>query len=731
MKRNNTKSQKSLCLKGMALLLFVFGLILFTGAHSRCYSQDNRDRDSLIRLLDARTVRLEENANGVFRKVEGPATFLHNNTYLKCDSAIWSVNEDVIEALGNVQIIQQDTYLVGDKLTYYTQDNLAQFRGTVVRLYNRKGDQLKTRYLDYNTRDSVATFYNGGAMRSANGDIIESNNGSYESGPGIFSFSGRVDMHSDSLFVSSDRVQYDSKEEKAYFFERTTAYKEQDTLFTDSGEYSRLYNILRIKRNNYIATEENEMWGRVISYFRNTGNADLFADVQIRNNAQSSILVGEIGIYKSNPTKAFLTDHAGAAMYSEERTGVDSLTNEPVFKRDTLFLSGDTLMLRMIPKCEIDSSVIAMAEERKMLADRDPMVQINERNEAFLAAYKRNKENAGKIPPPAKAVKPSDGEDSIGSENSENEEKADDENDEGNEVDVESKEMGRLRDSLMMQMPDSLIVAQTDSLEIQKDTTKIAFIDIHHNVRMFKSDLRGACDSLVYTSIDSIARFYVDPVFWDGDKSQFTADSIQLSVRNNAIYKANLIENAFIISQEDSVHFNQIKSSEMVAYFKDNNVYRFDAIGGANVMAFIKERDSVVTLMNQKECKLLSARMKNKAIQRIKYIENLKSDVRPTYKMPLEMMRLRNFNWRMDEMPVNRYQVVSTEIRPSERGRLSKERYPSFLQTKTYFPESYVAIKTLSDDINKKINAARESKKIQSSEPKYIEQEGSEPRSEK
>ncbi len=697
----NTEQHKLLCLKGVALLLFVSALLL--AGSIRGYSQDSRDRDSLVRLVDARTVQLEETAHGVFRKVGGPARFLHNNTYLLCDSAIWSVNENTIEALGNVQIIQQDTYLVGDRLVYYTLDDLAQFRGSVVRLYNRKGDQLKTKFLDYNTRDSIATFYNGGVMRSAAGDIIESNEGTYESAPGIFTFSGRVDMYSDSLFVSSDRVQYDSKDEKAFFFEKTTAYKEQDTLFTDSGEYSKRYNILKIKRNNYIATEENEMWGRVISYFRNTGNADLFADIQIRNNARSSVLLGEIGIYKANPVKAFLTDHAGAVMYSEEQAGVDSLTNEPIMKRDTLFLSGDTLMLRMIPKCEVDSSVIASAEERRMLADRDPMVQIDEQNQAFLAAYRRNKDKSGK--PEASVV------------SAKRAEALPEEDDDAPGESGTADGMTAARDSVMAANSGSSGVSLADTLEVQKDTTKLTFIDIHRNVRLFKSDLRGSCDSLVYTSIDSIARFYVNPVFWDGEKTQFTADSIQLSVRNNAVYKANMIENAFIISQEDSVHFDQIKSSEMVAYFKDNNVYRFDALGGANVMAFIKERDSVVTLMNQKECKLLTARMKNKSIQRIKYIDNLKSDVRPTYRMPEEMMRLRNFNWRMDEMPVNRYQVVQAEIRPSERGRLSKARYPSFLQTRIYFPETYSEIKTLSDDIGRKISRIRESNKKEGSEP--------------
>lgn len=710
MARKDIRKQKLLCLGGMALLLFMSSLVTSSAA----YAQNASGRDSLIRLLDAATVRLVDNAGKVFREVGGPAKFLHNDTYLICDSAVWNVDENIIEAIGNVKIIQQDTYLVGDRLTYYPEENLAQFRGSIVRLYNSKGDQLKTKYLDYDTRDSVATFFNGGAMRSANGDIVEGNSGTYESESGIFRFEGMVDMYSDSLFVSSNRVRYDSRAEKAYFLDRTTAFHGEDTLYTDSGEYSRRFEILSIRQNNYIATRDQELWGRIVYYYRNSGNAELFSDVQIRDNAQSMVLVGEIGIYKADPMRAFMTDRAGAAMYSEERTGTDSLASQPVVKRDTLFLSGDTLMMRLTPMFEIDSSVIAAAEERRMLADKDPMVAINKANEDFLAAYRRNKANAGKPVPPAKPnpAAPAEPEKPSGPTKPTN----------SADAAVPDTPPAALRDSLSV-VPgiasDTLSVSLADTVATRQDSTKILFLDVHRNVRIYRSDLRGSCDSLVYTSIDSIARFYKEPVFWDGEKTQFSADSIQLSIRNNAVHKANLIENAFIISQEDSIHFDQIKSTEMVAYFKDNNVYRFDAIGGANVMAFIKERDSVVTLMNQKECKLLTARMKDRTIQRIRYIENLKSDVRPTYNMPLEMMRLRNFRWRMDEMPTDRREVVQAAIRPSERGRLSSTRFPRFRQTELYFEESYQEIKVKIGDIDRQIRLKRGSARNSGSAPDY------------
>src|SRR5574344_2141320 len=121
-----------------SLFLFCIATVLLNGAAAdSAYAQKNRDRDSLVRLLDARSAALIDNMNGVYRKVIGPARFYHNNTYLLCDSAIWNVVTNVIDAMGHVQIIQQTTYLVGDQLTYLSDQNLAQFRGAVVHLYNR------------------------------------------------------------------------------------------------------------------------------------------------------------------------------------------------------------------------------------------------------------------------------------------------------------------------------------------------------------------------------------------------------------------------------------------------------------------------------------------------------------------------------------------------------------------------------------------------------------------
>ena len=238
----------------LCLAFFVLGAVT-------SYAQDfTEDRDSLVRLVSAKAIKLTEIDGNPFRIVQGPARFLHNNTYLLCDSAAWDVNSNVIDAMGNVKIIQNDTYLESEFATYIADDNLVQFRGTVVKLYNKKGDQLKTQFLDYNTADSVATFYNGGAMRSAKGDIVEGLEGIYDATDRLFLFNDDVCMYSDSVFVSSDAAEYHSSVEVAMFSENTVAWKERDTLFSNNVEYTVQNKTLALKADNYIATKDQELW---------------------------------------------------------------------------------------------------------------------------------------------------------------------------------------------------------------------------------------------------------------------------------------------------------------------------------------------------------------------------------------------------------------------------------------------------------------------------------------
>ena len=87
----------------IAMLAFVAGLPLF--------AQQQEEQDSLVVLISAKSAQMVDIEGASYRKVVGPARFLHNNTYLLCDTALWNVETRVIDAWGDVSILQEETVL--------------------------------------------------------------------------------------------------------------------------------------------------------------------------------------------------------------------------------------------------------------------------------------------------------------------------------------------------------------------------------------------------------------------------------------------------------------------------------------------------------------------------------------------------------------------------------------------------------------------------------------------
>ena len=200
--------------------------------------QGEGQQDSLIWLMSAKSAKMVDVEGGRYRKVVGPARFLHNGTFLLCDTALWNMETRIIDAWGNVSILQEETVLTSDNLKYLIDEDLAQFRGATVQLTDKDHNTLRTRHLDYNTKDSVAIFKNGGSMRDKDGQIIESLDGTYDSKIKVFTFENDVNMFTDSIFVKTRSIVYESDRNLAVFGSETNAWQDDNMLSSEKGRIS-------------------------------------------------------------------------------------------------------------------------------------------------------------------------------------------------------------------------------------------------------------------------------------------------------------------------------------------------------------------------------------------------------------------------------------------------------------------------------------------------------------
>ena len=198
--------------------------------------------------------------------------------------------------------------------------------------------------------------------------------------------------------------------------------------------------------------------------------------------------------------------------------------------------------------------------------------------------------------------------------------------------------------------------------------------------------MQVVCDSLQYCDLDSLARLYESPLIWQEITRQYSADSVTVVIKDGAMDKASLMSNAFIVIQEDSVHFDQIKGAEMLAFFDANgDLKRFDVLGGASAMFYLEENGTLATV-NKTDSKMLSAVFKNGEIQRVYYFEQPKNDGYPVVQLGSEESQLKGFNWQPERRPVDRFAVTPLSLRPSQRSSYEARPRTEFRQTDIYFP---------------------------------------------
>ena len=607
----------------------------------------------LVRLISAESAQLIERGGVNYRKVNGPAQFLHNNTYILCDSAIWNVEQNILDAVGNVQVIQEGTALYSDRIHYIADSSLAQVRGTLVQLVDKEGNRLRTHFLDFHTKDSIARFFNGGSMMNDKGNTIESKDGIYESKIKRFRFLYNVEMKADSTILKADSLAYLTEERKAQFLGRTHIWQDTVYLRAHGGWYERDSEKYLFSDKAYILTGKQELWADAVFYDRKKEEAELFDNIQIVDTVQKAMFFADYGKYKKEPFSVLLTKNPSSAYYS---------FNEDL--SDTLYLSADTLKYYTRPINELDSSFVANAKERLIQSRKDPM-------QTLIAALPKSanvtpeKSSLGG-PPPAKGAAAKDS------------------------LKI-PKDIKITPDSTLVIPPDdssSLLASAAtaaDTSATVADTTTVRFALAYNKVRIYRGEMQALADSLTFNSIDSVARMYRDPVMWN-EGSQFTSDSIQFVMSGNKLTKAELSSNAYYISKEDSLYYNQIKSTDMIGFFRENKLHRFDALGGASLLFFLAE-DSVITTMNQKECKFLSAAIDSGKLQRVKYFDNIKSDIYPIVKLEKGKDKLKGFRWRGDERPVTRRDVCNREILSTERDSVILITRPLFPNTKRFFPD--------------------------------------------
>lgn len=190
------------------------------------------------------------------------------------------------------------------------------------------------------------------------------------------------------------------------------------------------------------------------------------------------------------------------------------------------------------------------------------------------------------------------------------------------------------------------LVSINDSLEVNRRLLA------YHHVKIFKTDMQGKADSVAYFLSDSSIAFYHDPILWNAG-SQITADTINIKMQNGTIDQLQTSVNSFIISEDSTANFNQIKGRKMIAYFEGQHIKNVNVRGNGESIYFVpQEEDPAILIgMNKIICSNMKIMFQENQVNDIRFYTKPDGSFIPPHELKDDLKQLEGFAWRIEERP--------------------------------------------------------------------------------
>jgi lipopolysaccharide export system protein LptA len=205
--------------------------------------------------------------------------------------------------------------------------------------------------------------------------------------------------------------------------------------------------------------------------------------------------------------------------------------------------------------------------------------------------------------------------------------------------------------ALFIQYADEdTLFLHADTLHSQYDTSGIyRILNAFHKVKMYREDFQSKCDSLIYSLVDSVIKLYDDPILW-AQGNQITADVIYANTIDNKLDNFELKKKSFVISQEDSIRYNQIKGKNMFGYIRNNEIKNIKVRENGETLYFAKDEGGLVGI-NRATCDSMNIYLKNKEVNKIVFLTNPTATLFPLDELGPKEIYLKNFIWLEDQRP--------------------------------------------------------------------------------
>ena len=184
-----------------------------------------------------------------------------------------------------------------------------------------------------------------------------------------------------------------------------------------------------------------------------------------------------------------------------------------------------------------------------------------------------------------------------------------------------------------------------------------------NNVRFFKKDMSGKCDSIHSDSKTALTKLIGNPIIWNGE-NQITGEIMHL-IGDNKTQKLDSLKvftNTFMVSKDTlGTGFNQVKGLDLNGKFLEGKLHEIDVIKNAEVIYYMRNDAKELIGINKNVSSRINMIMANNTAETITFFKQIDGDIYPEVDLPENARKLRGLNWRGEERIKTKDEIFSEE----------------------------------------------------------------------
>ena len=231
-------------------------------------------------------------------------------------------------------------------------------------------------------------------------------------------------------------------------------------------------------------------------------------------------------------------------------------------------------------------------------------------------------------------------------------------------------EMYKKKDSLFVtKRAVAINFVENDSVYIQRKKLMVTgkegnrIIRAFNNVRFFKKDMSGKCDSIHSSAKTALTKLIGNPILWNGE-SQITGDIMHL-IGNNTTQKLDslkVLNNTFLVSKDTlGSGYNQIKGQNLFGKFEEGKLHDVDIIKNTEVIYYMRNDAQELIGINKNKSSKINILLNKNELDEITFFQQVDGDLFPEKDLPENDRKLKGFIWRGDERILSKDDIFPPE----------------------------------------------------------------------